>query len=188
MERQIVKRLEAITLDLEGSGVKIGLELKLKTAELILRLMGRRGHFGLFVILGWQRKWQKYLDISDSRQDIFAKDRHNIMELGRRSHRRHDIGLTVNFDGAILIDGRGNIVHSGVFIEGLRPRVVADKLNPGRFTDLSEQFGFDTKVHARHLSAITASYVFKGTTVFTVSEENDAFHIFEHGRIVHRIM
>jgi len=186
MRRRIKDNLRLVAKDLESSRVDLPLPLKLRTAELILKLMRRRGHFGLFVILGWQRKWHKHLDISDSRQDIFAADRHDIMEAGRRRHRRHDIGLTVNFDGAILIDGRGGIVHSGVFIEGLRPRVAAQRLNSGRFDDLSEQFGFETKVHARHLSAITASYIFRGTTIFTVSEENGAFHIFEGGRIVHR--
>ena len=91
-----------------------------------------------------------------------------------------------DFDGAILIDKNGQIMHSGIIIEGLRPRVIAEKLNPGKFKDLSEQFGFKGKVHSRHLSAITASYIFKGTSVFTVSEENDSFHIFERGKIVYQ--
>jgi DNA integrity scanning protein DisA with diadenylate cyclase activity len=169
----------------DGSKVALPLELKMRTSELILRLMERKRHFGLFVILGWQqKKWQEYLDISDSQQDIFAEHHVDIMKLKPGEKRSADVAATINFDGAILIDKKGTIVHSGAMIEGMRPRVVAQKLNPGKFNDLSEQFGFTSKVHTRHLSAIAASYVFKGTTVFTVSEENDSFHIYEGGRIV----
>ena len=92
---------------------------------------------------------------------------------------------TLLFDGAILIDGRGNVLHSGVMIEGLRPRETAAKLHPGKFSDLSAQFGFKEKVHTRHLTAITASYQFKGTTVITVSEESGSIHVFENGKIVY---
>lgn len=184
MENKTKAQLESFACSLAESRVDIPAELKLRTAEMILRVMARKKrHFGLFVILGWQRKWNDHLDISDDDQDIFEGRRIDIMR-GERGV--EDIASTVDFDGAILIDRRGFIVHSGVFIEGLRPRVAAQKINPGKFSDLSEQFGFETKVHARHLSAITASYVFKGTTVYTVSEENDAFHIFEGGRILHR--
>ena len=173
MMKAMEKELRRIAKKLEGSAVDLPFALKLKTAKTILGLMARRKNFGLFVILGWRRKWRKHLDISDSSQDIFARSR------------RHDISETLDFDGAVLIDRRGAVIHSGVFIEGLRPRAVADKLRPGRYRDLSEQFGFEAKVHARHLAAITASYVFKGTTVYTVSEETNAFHIFEGGRIIH---
>ncbi|HTK05012.1 MAG TPA: hypothetical protein VL500_05480 [Candidatus Eisenbacteria bacterium] len=188
MRSSMEKKLGGIAESLAASKTDIPLPLKLRAAEMILHVMNRRKrHFGLFVILGWQRKWQDHLDISDSQQDIFAAHHTDIMRLKLGARRRVDVADTIDFDGAILIDRHGTIVHSGVFIEGLRPRVVAQKLNPGRYTDLSEQFGFETKVHARHLSAITASYVFKGTTVYTVSEENDAFHVFEGGRIMHHL-
>lgn len=184
MPNKMTERMAAVARSLEESRTDVPLPLKLKTAEAILRLMGRKRnrHFGLFVILGWQNKWRDYLDISDAQQDIFAKHHVDVTDTAEVTD---DVATTVDFDGAILIDRRGSILHSGVFIEGLRPRVVAEKINPGKFSDLSEQFGFDTKVHARHLSAITASYVFKGTTIFTVSEETDTFHVFEHGRIIY---
>jgi len=185
MLSRIDRCLHHIAHGLVGSKVGLSMELKIKTAELILHLMERRRCFGLFVILGWQRKWQDHLDRPDSGQDIFARRRINIMNLEPDERRRYDLGATVNFDGAILIDKRGDIVHSGVLIEGLRPRLVAEKVNPGRFEDLSVQFGFENKVHTRHLTAIAGSYIFKGTTVFTVSEETGTFHIFENGRIVH---
>lgn len=158
---------------------------KLKLAELVLHLMKRKRPFGLFVILGWQKKWRKFTDLPDIHQDIFAKRHINIMRIKSGRRRHHDVAATINFDGAILINKRGEVLHSGVMIEGLRPRAVAEKMNPGKFRDLSEQFGFKKKVHTRHLSAIAASYIFKNTTVFTVSEENNALHIFEGGRIIY---
>lgn len=186
MESKLQERLAAIAQSFEASTTELPPPLKMRAAELILRLMSHRKDFGLFVILGWQRKWQKYLDISDSQQDIFAAHHLDIMRIKPGERRRRDVSATVNFDGAILIDRHGAIVHSGAMIEGLRPKMVAHKLNPGHFKDLSEQFGFTTKVHTRHLAAITASYIFKGTTVFTVSEETNDFHLFEAGRIIHQ--
>ena len=121
----------------------------------------------------------------DMKQDIYKKHHQNLLK--HYHGHKHDIETTVNFDGAILVDRTGNVLHSGTMIEGLRPKEVANKINPGKFNDLSEQFGFKTKVHLRHLSAISASYIFKGTTIFTVSEENDSFHVFENGRIMYSL-
>ena len=158
--------------------------LKIRMVEIILHLIRKRKSFGLFVILGWENKWEKFADTPDASQDIFVG--HNINVKRQASEgARQGIVRTVNFDGAILVDSAGNIIHSGAMIEGLRPKVAADKINPGRFADLSTQFGFMQKVHMRHLAAITASYIFNGTTVLTVSEETGHFHIFENGRILY---
>lgn len=180
--RKILNELKVV---FKKSKIKFPEKLRLKMSKIILELMNRKRGFGLFIILGWQNKWRKYTDLPDVKQDIYLKHHQNILK-HYKSH-KHDIETTINFDGAILIDKNGQIMHSGIIIEGLRPRVIAEKLNPGKFKDLSEQFGFKGKVHSRHLSAITASYIFKGTTVFTVSEENDSFHIFENGRIVYSL-
>lgn len=180
--RKILKELKNA---LGRSKVKLPLGLKLKVAKIMLKLMNRKTGFGLFVIIGWKNKWREHTDLPDAQQDIYVKHHQNVLK-HYRTH-KHDIETTVNFDGAILIDSHGNIVHSGIIIEGLKPRVAANKINPGRFKDLSEQFGFKKKVHSRHLSAITASYIFKGTTVMTVSEETNSFHVFEGGRIVYRM-
>jgi len=110
----------------------------------------------------------------------------NLKDLIKQG-KHYRLESTLDFDGAILVDKNGNILDSGIIIEGLRPKVIANKIHPGKFKDLSEQFGFKGKVHSRHLSAITASYIFKGTTVLTVSEENDSFHVFERGKIVYSI-
>ncbi|KKT81307.1 MAG: hypothetical protein A3B99_03980 [Candidatus Yanofskybacteria bacterium RIFCSPHIGHO2_02_FULL_44_12b] len=182
---KVKKILEELKIALGKSNVKLSLVLKLKAAKIMLKLMNKKTGFGLFVILGWQNKWRSHTDLPDSVQDIYVEHPHNILKAYRTG--KYNIETTINFDGAILIDARGNIIHSGIIIEGLKPRSAADKINPGKFKDLSEQFGFRKKVHSRHLSAITASYIFKGTTVMTVSEETNSFHVFENGRIAYRM-
>lgn len=167
------------------SKIKFPEKLRLKTSKIIVQLMNRKRGFGLFMILGWENKWNEYIDMPDMKQDIYKKHHQNLLK-HYHSH-KYDIETTVNFDGAILVDRKGNILHSGIMIEGLRPKEVADKVNPGKFNDLSEQFGFKEKVHLRHLSAISASYIFKNTTVFTVSEETDSLHIYEGGSIIYSI-
>lgn len=184
-KRNIRRSLIKIGKALEKSRTSAPLASKLKLAELILHLMKRKKPFGLFIILGWQNKWRKFTDMPDVYQDIFAKHHINIMNIKAGRRRRRDVSATVNFDGAILISSNGELLRSGVMIEGLRPRMIAQKVNPGQFNDLSEQFGFKKKVHLRHLTAITASYVFKSTTIYTVSEETGNFHIFENGRIIY---
>ena len=168
------------------SEVTLPILLKIKTTELVLNLMRNQKNFGLFIILGWQDKWQEYTDISDSSQDIFLAHQVNINEIENHADWYKEVESTVGFDGAILIDTAGDIVHSGVILEGLRPRAVADKINPGSFKDLSEQFGFIQKVHSRHLFAIASSFIFENTTVFTVSEETGALHIYEGGKIIYQ--
>lgn len=177
----------------------LSLPIKLRMADMIMRLMARRKKFGLLVILGWKSEWKRYADTPDVSQDLFAQRRINIMKIperrerqsgnnrrgNRNKNKKGNIMNTVNFDGAILVDPRGNVLHSGTMIEGLRPRATAHKLNPRRAPDLSAQFGFKHKVHMRHITAITSSYLFRGTTVFTVSEETDDMHIFEGGKIVY---
>ena len=178
------KIIDKIRKALIKSRTQVSLNTKLILSEIILNLMNRRRAFGLFVILGWQDKWNSYIDTPDSGQDIYKKHHVNLRDLVKEG-KHYKVESTLDFDGAILVDKDSNILDSGIIIEGLRPKVIANKINPGKFKDLSEQFGFKGKVHSRHLSAITASYIFKGTTVFTVSEENDSFHVFENGRIIY---
>ncbi len=182
----INKTLPKIRQALKKSKTSVSLDNKLELSKVILNITNRRRAFGLFVILGWQGKWNRFTDVPDSSQDIYKKHHVNLKDIVKEG-KNYRIESTLDFDGAILIDKDGSILDSGIIIEGLRPKIIANKLNPGKFKDLSEQFGFKGKVHSRHLSAITASYIFKGTTVFTVSEENDSFHIFESGRIVYYV-
>ena len=182
----INKTVSRIKQALRKSKTHASLNTKLILSEIILNVMNRRRAFGLFVILGWQDKWKEFIDTPDSGQDIYKKHHVNLKDLIKEG-KHYRVESTLDFDGAILIDKNGKILDSGIIIEGLRPKVVANKIHPGKFKDLSEQFGFKGKVHSRHLSAIAASYIFKGTTVFTVSEENDSFHVFENGRIVYSL-
>jgi len=181
----VQKIMAELKIVFSKSKIKFPEKLRLNASEVILRLMNRKKGFGLFIILGWQGKWNKYTDMPDVKQDIYKKHHQNLLRHYRG--RESDIENTTNFDGAILVDKNGNIIHSGMMVEGLRPKEIANKVNPGKFNDLSEQFGFKRKVHLRHLSAISASYIFKGTTVFTVSEESDSFHVFENGRIIYSL-
>ena len=186
--KPVQTHLENIKAALANSQIAIPLDLKLRLAELILRTREARPNrwFGLFVILGWKADWNEYTDISDSAQDIFS-GHPNIKDLPmqRSNAAARDIASTLDFDGAILVDADGSILHSGVMIEGLRPRMVANTVNPGQFADLSEQFGFTGKVHTRHLSAITASYIFQPSMIITMSEETGDFHLYEQGKIVY---
>ena len=180
------KTIFKIKQALKNSKTQASLGTKLMLSEFVLTTMNRRRAFGLFIILGWQDKWRKFIDTPDSNQDIYKKHHVNLKDLIKQG-KHYRLESTLDFDGAILVDKNGNILDSGIIIEGLRPKVIANKIHPGKFKDLSEQFGFKGKVHSRHLSAITASYIFKGTTVLTVSEENDSFHVFERGKIVYSI-
>ncbi len=186
--KPLTTHLQDIERALVQSHSAPSVDLKLRVAELILHARESRPGkwFGLFVILGWKEEWNEFTDISDAKQDIFAKKKKTVKKINIEVYdMKRDIVSTLDFDGAILIDAEGTVLHSGVMIEGLRPRIVAQAVHPGSFSDLSEQFGFTGKVHTRHLSAITASYIFQPTTVFTMSEETGDFHMFENGRIVY---
>ncbi len=182
------EELLAIEVALARSATPIPLATKARLAHVILRTMERRAEpFGLFVILGWSKRWQRYAVTPDIRQDVFA-GRHigaHTNASDSENEEARNVAATVNFDGAILVDRHGEILHSGVMIEGLWPCATANKIRPGKFSDLSAQFGFKEKVHTRHLTAITASHTFKGTTVFTVSEESGSIHVFENGKILY---
>lgn len=140
--------------------------------------------FGMLVVVGWRRMWnEKYSAIPDITQDIFNERRFDSM-----SRSRGDLyevfKRTADFDGAILINASGVILASGVYLEAIRPKEVAQILHPGKTEDLSFAFGFANKVHTRHVSAIAASYRLKDTTFFVLSEEDRSLRIFEEGRII----
>ncbi len=180
--RRLLSVLKKIKNILKQESIQKSGEEKMRLLELILKLASRRKKmFGLFVIFGWEDRWNEYAVLSDSSQDIFFKGRTNIFD----EESLQKIAATVDFDGAILVDRKGNILHSGVIIEGLRPTklpsVVASTKKEG---DLSTRLGFRVKVHARHIAAITSSYKFRGTVAYTVSEETGDVHVFENGKIV----
>lgn len=157
--------------------------LKLKTYQALLELRAKRKAFGMIVVLGWRREWSGvHASVPDAGQDLFDKHRfsfpdHSLSEYVER------IGRTSEFDGAILINRDGIVAASGVYLENVSAKRIAVKLHGNRAEDLSEAFGFAIKVHTRHLAAIAASYTLKGTTIFTVSEEDSSVRVFEKGRI-----
>jgi CheY-like chemotaxis protein len=159
---------------------------RLRVAEIMLYLKNKiLFNFGMFVILGWQEKWRKeYASLPDQDQNIFKEHRFSIFRYPTIEV-ANEFLKTIQFDGAILINERGTVTDSGVFIEGLRPIWVAKELKLAEAEDLSSCFGFRIKVHTRHLSAISASYQLKDTTIYIISKKTDDFRIFENGRIVY---
>jgi len=160
-------------------------ELKLKVYEALLRLRRRRRNpFGMLVVLGWKQEWdERYASLPDTTQNIFEGDRLDIAftSIDRVLER---FAETADFDGAILINARGEAVASGMYLENMRPKRVAKLMRRPRAQDLSSGFGFAKKVHTRHLAGIAASYWLKDTTVFVISEEDGSLRVCEEGRII----
>lgn len=159
-------------------------ELKLRMYEILLLLRSRREPFGMLIVLGWRREWNGlHASVPDAEQDLFERYHFSFC-----SHSTEvcveRIGRTVRFDGAILVSREGTVTASGVYLEDVSAKRIAKKLHGNRAEDLSEAFGFETKVHTRHLAAIAASFILKGTTIFTVSEEDGSVRMFERGRIM----
>jgi len=160
-------------------------ELKLKIYQTLKRLKNRRRKpFGMLIVAGWRREWwEKYASMPDRSQNRFAS---RAFDFASASDDRalEVLAETADFDGAILMNARGEIIASGIYLESMPPKKVAEILNPGRADDLSEALGFAKKVHTRHLAGIAASWWLKGTTIFVVSEEDGSIRIFERGRII----
>jgi DNA integrity scanning protein DisA with diadenylate cyclase activity len=160
-------------------------ELKLKIYWALKMLSKRRRKpFGMIIVFGWQRKWNKdFSSLPDETQNIFVNRRFSINQSS--AEKVVDVFFEVSdFDGALLINPQGRVVASGIYLESMRPKKVAEILCPARSQDLSSSFGFVRKVHTRHLAGIAASYWIKGSTVFVVSEEDGSIRIFEGGKII----
>jgi len=160
-------------------------ELKLKIFQTLKRLRKRRrAPFGMIIVLGWKREWdKKYSAMPDKSQNLFI---HSTFDFAAASEERalEKLAELADFDGAILMNSRGQIIASGIYLESMAPKKVAEILNPQKTDDLSRAFGFSKKVHTRHMAAIAASWRLKNTTVFVVSEEDGSIRIFENGRII----
>lgn len=165
------------------SALDIDLKIKIYNLLLALRKDAKRP-FGMLIVLGWQKQWnKKYVGFPDITQNIF---RNNKISL--RSDSYNDIAQivkkTMDFDGAILINAKGDFIASGVYLTDIKPQEIAKILHQSTAVDLSTSFGFKRKVHMRHLAGIATSYILKETTVFVLSEEDGSLRIFEEGRIV----
>lgn len=143
-----------------------------------------RKPFGMIIVLGWDDKWlDRYASVLDSNQNIFAENRFDLAQATDKE--AVDVLKKIaDFDGAIFINVRGQIVASGMYLENMKSKEAAKILNPQKTQDLSEAFGFKRKVHTRHLAAIAVSYRLKDTTIYAVSEEDKSLRIFENGKII----
>jgi DNA integrity scanning protein DisA with diadenylate cyclase activity len=176
-EERIVKLFQA------SENEKAGF-LKLKLYSLLKALQKRRrSEFGMLAVFGWRKDWfVDYASFPDATQNLFSVKPVSLAELS--FDRALDLFIQLSyFDGAILVDKNGRILASGVYLENMRPKTVAEKLCKKKTSDLSEAFGFVQKVHTRHLSGIACSYKLKGTAVFVISEESNALRVFEKGKI-----
>ncbi|MEW5805517.1 MAG: diadenylate cyclase [Patescibacteria group bacterium] len=161
------------------------LYLKLKIYSLLKALQKRRRkEFGFLVVFGWEKQWlEDYASFPDASQNLFSEKQVSLIKLS------FDKALEIfsklsYFDGAVLIGRKGNLVASGVYLENMQPKAVAEKMKLKKTIDLSQAFGFAKKVHTRHLAGIACSYKLPKTTVFVVSEESKVLRIFEKGKIV----
>lgn len=160
-------------------------ELKVKIYYVLKRLKKRRRKpFGMLIVLGWKREWtKKYASVPDRTQNLFAAQSFDFA--GAPENRAIEtLAKLADFDGAILMSAQGEIIASGIYLENMQPKRVAEILAPDHAADMSAAFGFAKKVHTRHMAGIAASYWLKNTTVFVVSEEDGSIRIFENGKIV----
>lgn len=159
-------------------------ELKLKVYKTVLELQTHaRKPFGMIVAIGWRRKWDRdHAAVADADQNLFKARHFNVRDHSFKAC-AESLKRTTDFDGAILISREGIVFGSGVYLENMKPKKVAQEMRGGNVEDLSVAFGFEKKVHTRHLAGIAASYILKGTTIITVSEEDRSVRMFECGRI-----
>lgn len=157
---------------------------KLKVYKTVLELQAHaRKPFGMIVALGWRRKWDRdHAAVADADQNLFKARHFNVRDHSFREC-AESLKRTTDFDGAILISREGIVLGSGVYLENMKPKKVAQEMCGSNVEDLSAAFGFEKKVHTRHLAGIAASFILKGTTIITVSEEDRSVRMFERGRI-----
>lgn len=163
----------------DESLVKLKLYLVLKA--LIRR---KRSKFGMLVVYNWKKEWfENFASFPDSDQNLFQEENFDFLNAPFDKSLEVFSGIS-DFDGAIILSNKGLIIASGVYLEKMEPKSVAAKITEGKFSDLSEAYGFSRKVHTRHLSGIACSYRLNNTTVFAISEEDGSLRAFEKGRIV----
>lgn len=160
-------------------------EIKLKILEILKNLVKRaKIEFGMLIVYGWKREWNKiYASILDETQNLFETKDYNLRDVSLKKAIKIFTELR-EFDGAILINKDGKILASGAYLINLNPLKALEKLHK-KGSDLSDAFGFKSKVHTRHIIAITTSTILDETTVYTVSEENSIIRIYEKGEIVY---
>jgi len=171
---------------LQSSGTERQQQEKMRMYLLLRRLMKkRRSSFGMLVVYGWKQQWFKdYASFPDATQNVFHEKAYQL-EKHSSEHTLELLMQLSHFDGAVLISQQGILIASGVYLENMKPKEVAQEIASGKADDLSDAFGFARKVHARHLAGIACSYRLQGTTVYTISEEQRILRILENGKIIY---
>ncbi len=162
------------------SDVKNNIEYKKRILSTIKEIsLDTKEKFGLLVLLGYNLpKHEDYILTMSHSKNMF-KDKRGIMD----ENSKEAIKKTIFYDGAILISKDGTIERSGVQLDiDLIKFLKTMKLNWDG--DLASQLGFANPVSMRHLSGIASSLQFKGTTVFTRSEETGDIRAYEEGKII----
>lgn len=177
--------LKLLNFLIENTNNDLNPEIKLKILNILKKLLRRsKINFGMLIVYGWRKEWNNvYASILDETQNLFDDKNYNLENLSYNRAIKIFNRLR-KFDGAILINRNGKILASGVYLINLNPLKVLEKLHK-KGSDLSDAFGFKSKVHTRHIIAITASYILNDTTIYTVSEENNIIRIYEKGEIIY---
>ncbi len=176
-------RIERAFQDIESEQDRILLSMMYHALARLMRR--RRKAFGMLIVCGWKREWlQEFASFPDSSQNLFSEREYVIPDYSADAL-EDVLAKTADFDGAILVSRRGSIIASGVYLEGMDPKGVAEQMGAKGGDDLSEAFGFSRKVHTRHLAGIACSFRLPGTTVFVVSEEHRDVRIFRTGTIAY---
>ncbi len=87
-------------------------------------------------------------------------------------------------DGAIII-GKDKVLHriGARILNNVHPSTIAKRLQKEEEEDESRMLGFAQEVNTRHVNAIYASWIMKGTTVFTMSAKTGEIRMYKKGKI-----
>lgn len=164
----------------KNSDVKNDIKHKKAILNLIKELgQENKEKFGLLIILGYNHSRHKDFILTMSNNKNIFNGKKDIFD----EEAKESIKKTIFHDGAILILKDGTLERSGVQLDiNLIKFLNTMKLDWNK--DLASQLGFSNSVSMRHLSGISSSLQFKGTTVFTRSEETGDIRVYEEGKIL----
>jgi DNA integrity scanning protein DisA with diadenylate cyclase activity len=135
---------------------------------------------GLSLCIGYNSSMSPHIYSMDI--DIYNNMSYNVFDIDLIDH----IKKSSNLDGAILIDNKGNLKHSGKYYRH-DPGDTLIKMN-GSYNSqkmLWENYGFNLPVCTRHLSAINGSFHMPKTIIFVLSEEYQDIRSFYKGNILY---
>lgn len=157
-------------------------DMKHKKAILnIIKELGQetKEKFGILILLGYNHSRHKDYILTMSNSKNMFNGKKSILD----EEVKESIKKTIFYDGAILVLRDGTLEKSGVQLDiDLIKFLNTMKLDWNK--DLASQLGFTNSVSMRHLSGISSSLQFKGTTVFTRSEETGDIRAYEEGKII----